>query len=79
MISVRIEELPAEQILLMHEYYERLKRKEVEKGAKFSLLFSPLYNFLAGTYSALLRTARAIAACAAAQLCPLQRKPFFRV
>jgi hypothetical protein len=48
MISVRIEELPAEQILQMHEYYERLKRKEVEKGAKFSLLFSPLYNFLAG-------------------------------
>jgi hypothetical protein len=48
MISVRIEELPAEQILQMHEYYDRLKRKEVEKGAKFSLLFSPLYNFLAG-------------------------------
>lgn len=48
MISVRIEELPPEQILAMHEYYERLKRKEVEKGAKFSLLFSPLYNFLAG-------------------------------
>jgi len=52
MISVRIEELPAEQILKMHNYYERLKRKEVEKGAKFSLLFSPFYNFIAGGFPA---------------------------
>jgi len=47
MISVRIEELPPKQILEMHNYYERLERQEFHKDAKFSLLFSPLYNFLA--------------------------------
>ncbi|KAL6075885.1 Transmembrane protein [Balamuthia mandrillaris] len=47
MATVRIEEWPAEQILDMHNYFQKLQRKGFQKTAKFSLLLSPLYNGLA--------------------------------
>ena len=47
MISVRLEEWPAERILELHNYYLNLEERTQTKQAKFSLLFSPLYNLLA--------------------------------
>lgn len=46
MISIRVEELPDENILAMHEYFQQLYNQEQNQLAKFDLLLFPLYNFL---------------------------------
>jgi len=47
-ISVRIENVPRQQIMDMDYFYKKLQRNQHQRVAKFSLLFGTLWNWLAG-------------------------------
>eukprot|EP01124_Arcella_intermedia_P005978 TRINITY_DN13507_c0_g1_i3.p1 TRINITY_DN13507_c0_g1~~TRINITY_DN13507_c0_g1_i3.p1 ORF type:complete len:258 (-),score=52.36 TRINITY_DN13507_c0_g1_i3:45-818(-) len=47
MVSVRIENYPADKIRDMDYYYRKLARTQSEKDAKFSLIFGNLWNVVA--------------------------------
>jgi hypothetical protein len=42
-VGVRVENLPKDTIEDLDHYYRRLSRRDRQKEAKFSLLFSPIY------------------------------------
>jgi len=46
-ISVRIENVPRQQIKDMDYFYKKLQRNQLQSVAKFSLLFGALWNWLA--------------------------------
>jgi hypothetical protein len=46
MVSVRIEQVEPEKILAMHKYFQELQKKSSESAAEFSLLLSPVFEFL---------------------------------
>lgn len=46
MISVRIESVPDEDILNMHNYFCTLQSSAVQEISKFNIIFGPLSNFL---------------------------------
>lgn len=45
MVSVRIEEWPAEKIVKMDEYFKELSKRSSKREAKFNLIFAPVFNF----------------------------------
>eukprot|EP01102_Stenamoeba_stenopodia_P008919 TRINITY_DN2608_c0_g1_i2.p1 TRINITY_DN2608_c0_g1~~TRINITY_DN2608_c0_g1_i2.p1 ORF type:complete len:329 (-),score=77.38 TRINITY_DN2608_c0_g1_i2:31-1017(-) len=48
MFGLRIEELPPEDILAMHEYFLELQKRQQNHEAEFNLALAPLYNALRG-------------------------------
>jgi hypothetical protein len=55
MVSVRVEELPAENILKMHQYFSNLEDESRAKRAKFHIALGPIFNWLNNFLPSVLR------------------------